>query len=106
MREDPQRSQILLASKLCSRFVDNTKHRDDIRVLRLGSKLGEDTDVVERSLSVGVAHSTVQPADCIRTKPARVIPAVLTSRDSVEVKVNSNAVLARPFDTLEEVPRK
>ena len=86
------------------RFVDDTEHRNDVPVLRLGDKLGEDTNVIQSTLSIGDTHRSVEVVD--GTKPSRVVPTVLTTRNSVQIEVNTDTVFPSPLNSLQEVPEK
>lgn len=44
-------------------LVDNTEHGNDVRVLRLGEELHEDSDIVESPLSVRQSHGTIQKVE-------------------------------------------
>ena len=82
-------------------LIRNTEYGDNILVLRLGDELGKNTNVVERPLSIRETHGTIEHVDGAET--SRVIPAVLAARKSMKVEVDTDAVLARPLDRLEEV---
>lgn len=60
---DLQSSELGLSDGPSHGFVEDTKHRDDVGVFGLRDELGEDTNVVQGTLSVGVTHHAVQPVD-------------------------------------------
>jgi len=49
------------------RFIGDTKEGDDILVLRLADEFGEDTDVCERSLSIGNTHDAIEHVNRAKT---------------------------------------
>lgn len=85
-------------------LIQDAEHGYDIFVLGLRDELCKDSDVVERALSVGVSHRTVQKVDC--SEASRVIPAVLASGDGVQIKIDAQAVFACPFDSLQEISKE
>lgn len=82
-------------------LVDETEHGDDRGVLGLNHELGEGSDNVQRSLSVGKTHDTAHPVD--RTQSTRVIPTVLRTWDGVEIEVDSDSVFPCPADSSEDI---
>ena len=44
-------------------LVDDTKHGNDVNVLRLADELREDSDVIEHSLGVRVSHGAIQKVE-------------------------------------------
>ena len=82
-------------------LVEDREHGDHVAVLGLADELGEGADVVERALGVRDAHDAVEEVD--RAQLRRVVVPVLAAGHRVQVEVDSEAVLARPGDRLEEV---
>mgnify|MGYP007051645246 CR=1 FL=1 len=58
-----QAAQGILADGGLQRLVEDAEHHNNILPLRLRDELGEDTDVVERALSVGVTHSAIEEVE-------------------------------------------
>lgn len=72
MMEHVQRSELILANARDDRFVDDAEHRDDGSPFGLSDELGDDTDVLQSSLSIGETHGTVQEVDlttCVKILP-------------------------------------
>jgi len=66
--------KLLLADGTLNWLVHYTKHNDDILPLRLGEELGEDTNVVEHTLSICESHG---PSEEVNLTPlARMIVAL------------------------------
>jgi hypothetical protein len=82
-------------------FVRDAKHGDDVFVLGLRDEFGDDTDIVESTLSIGKTHRAVQKTNS--TKFARVVPAVLTAGNSVEIEIDTDTVFPCPLNRLQEV---
>ena len=73
-------------------------------VFGLADKLRNDPNIVQASLGIGNSHDAVEPVDTERTTTeARVIPAVLRSRVSVEIEVDPDSVFTSPANGLEDV---
>ena len=83
------------------RLVHDAEHGDDLAVLRLVDKLGEDANDVERPLRVRKSHDAGEEVD--GSVLARVVIAILRSRNRMKVEVDPETVLARPGDRLEEI---
>ena len=64
-------------------------------------KLGQSTNVIQGSLGVGKTHSTSQKVEL--SNPTRVVPSVGGSGRSVQVKLDSKSILARPLQCLNDV---
>lgn len=85
-----------------SGFIDDTKYHDDILVLWLRDELGNDPDVIQGPLCVGVAHGTIEEVDAAAFPG--VVPSVLRSRNSMQIQVDPETIFARPLDALKEIP--
>ena len=83
-------------------FIDGPEHGHDILVLRLRDEFSQESNIIQRALSVGEAHGTIKHID--GAEFAGMVPSILTARESVEIEINAKAVLARPSNRLEEVP--
>jgi len=57
------------------RFVENTKHHDDVPVLWLRDELCDDPDVIQSPLRIGIAHGTKK--EVYVAESSGVIPSVL-----------------------------
>lgn len=79
-------------------LVRDTKHDDDVLVLGLGDELRDDADVVQRPFSVVDTHGAVEHVN--GAKAPGVVPAILGSRKRMEVKVDTETILACPGDGL------
>jgi hypothetical protein len=102
---DVQAVQRVSPNDTHQRFVEWAKRRHDVAVLRLGDELCEDTDVLHRALRVRDAHRAIEEVD--RAEPTRVVQPVLRARRGVQLEQDAQAVLARPFESLECVcPRR
>jgi hypothetical protein len=44
-------------------LVDNAEHRDNIDPLRLGYELGNDPNIIKRTLGIGKSHDSIQKVD-------------------------------------------
>lgn len=83
------------------RFICDTKHRDNVLVLRLRYEFSDNPDVIQGPLGVRNTHRTekhINSADL-----ARMVPAILAARKGMQVEVNTNTILASPLNCLEEV---
>ena len=58
-----------------SRFVENTKHHDNVPVLWLRDELCDDPDVIQSPLRIGIAHGTKK--EIYVAEFSGVIPSVL-----------------------------
>ena len=65
----------ILADGRTEGLVSDTEHHNDVSVLGLGDELGEDADVVKRTLGVGNTHRAEEDVDLPQT--AGVVPTVL-----------------------------
>lgn len=90
-----------VSNKNGSWFVCDTKHGHDTTIFGLRDELGNDTDVVQGALSVCQTHGSHKHVDI--AKLAGVIPAVLGTGKSMIVEIDTETVLSRPLDCLEEV---
>ena len=58
-----QGCQNLLPDRPDQRLVDDAEDRDDVCILRLADEFGEDSDVIDRPLGVGVSHWAIQKVE-------------------------------------------
>lgn len=84
-----------------TRLVHDTKERDDVLVLGLVDELDDDAHVVQTALGIGETHDSHEEVD--EAVLAGVIVAILGTRESVQIKVDTDAVLASPSERLESV---
>lgn len=96
-----ERSDSTLTNCVRVGLVDETPKRNDGRVLGLNDELSQCSDNFKRSLSIGESHGASKPVD--GTDSTRVVPSVLRTRKSVQVKVDSNSVFPSPSNGLEDV---
>ena len=67
-------------------FIEDTEHRNDIEVLRLGHEFYKDSDVIEGPLGVREPHGTIQEVDDVFL-PRVVVPyALKTTIDIVDIR--------------------
>lgn len=97
-----QSGERILSNGRCLGLVHEPEYGDHILILRLGNEFSDDTNVIEATLRVCVSHWPVKESNGAET--TRMIPAVLASRHSVQVKVDPQTVFPRPFDGLQEIP--
>ena len=93
--EHSQPGQLVPSNDAQQRFVDNAKHRHNVFVLVLADELGNVADVVHRPLRVRDSHVAIEEVD--RARPAGMVVPVLRSWDGMELKIDAQAVLARPL---------
>lgn len=90
-----------MANHSSLRFVGNSEHNYNVTILRLGDEFGNYSNVVQGSLCICQSHWSIENIN--RAELSRVVPAILTAREGVEVEINPNAIFTSPLNRLEEV---
>lgn len=96
-----QSRQLVASDNAQQRFIDDTKHLHDIRVLFLTEEFCKKPNVPHRPIRIGHAHWAIQEVDCARA--AAVVQAILRARDGVQLSVHAEPVLSCPFEREEDV---
>ena len=82
-------------------FVGYSEHNHNIAILGLRDEFGNYPNIIQGSLCICQSHRSVKHVD--RTELPRVVPAILTARERVEVEIDANAVFTSPLNRLQEV---
>lgn len=84
----------ILAKHVQRWFINEAKHGNDVRILRLRNKLCNSANDFKTTLSVGDAHRPIHKIHSIQH--AGMVEPVLGTWERVEIKVDTKSVLACP----------
>ena len=83
------------------RLIQNSEYGHHILILGLRDEFGKNANIIKRALRIGISHWAVQKVDGANF--AGMVPTVLTTWDSVKVKVDPESILASPFNGFQEI---
>jgi hypothetical protein len=84
-------------------FIGNPEDGYNRTVFGLRNKFGNDANIVQGALCIGISHGTIEEVDIAQS--SGMIPSILTTRKSVEIKIDAKTIFTRPLDGLEKVPK-
>ena len=85
-------------------LVQDAEHGHNILPFGLRNELRDDANVVERSLSIGEAHDSIE--EVVLACLATVVVGVGGAGYGVEVEVNADTIFPAPLEDTDNVPKK